>query len=219
MTAAPPAPIALEEFRERQAALAADVAAEGLDGLLVWGQGGSTLDAYGHLFYLANHYPTTLRVNVDIPPYMTGWGNGALVLTADGDSTLVVESPAWERHGVVAEQVRQSWHLYREVPAALREAGLAEGGVGVAGEPYLPLGAWRTIVGELPRARFVPADELVFRRRMRKSAGEIAHLRHASAVGAAILRAMLELAQEGRREQELVAEGYRATCEHGATPG
>ncbi len=88
---APPSPTH-DEIRGRQAALAARVRELGFDGILVWSSCGSGLGAFGDAFYLTNHYSPVPRVNVDIEPFMTGWGQTAVIVTADGDVTLVSEN-------------------------------------------------------------------------------------------------------------------------------
>jgi Xaa-Pro aminopeptidase len=210
--------IAPAEFRERQDRVAADARERGLDGLVIWSACGSGLDAYGNVFYLTNHYSPVPRVSVDIAPFMTGWGHTALVLTADGQSILVVEGPDWRRDLVVADRVRWSRDLYAETAAAIGDAGLARGRLGLVGESYMPLAAWKAIAAAVPGAVFEPADGILFRRRMRKSRAEAELMRQASAVGAEIQNAMLETAAEGRTDNDLVAEGMRVCLERGAVP-
>jgi Xaa-Pro dipeptidase len=212
-----PAPsIAPEEHRARQAAVAADAAERGLDGLLVWSTGGSALDGYADVFYLTNHYPQVPRVTVEIPPFMTGWGQTALVLPASGEPPiLVVEAGDWRRDLVVAERVRDSLDLYSAVGTALREAGLAGGRLGLVGASVMPLTAWRSVEGI---ATFEPADDILQARRMRKSPAEIEMMRHACAVGAEIQNAMLPLAEVGATDNDLARAAYEVCCAFGAVP-
>ncbi len=206
-----------EEFLERQATIADDAAARGLDGLLVWSCCGSALDGYSDVFYLTNHYSQVPRVNISIPGYMTGWGQTALVLPTAGEPpTLVVESGDWRRDLVVAEQVRDSLDLYTEVVATVRDAGLAQGRLGLVGADVMPLAAWQRLREGLPDAHFEPAGDILLRRRMIKSDAEIAMMRHACAVGAEIQNAMLGLATAGATDNDLAAAGLAACCEHGA---
>ena len=214
----PPPPISPSEHRARQAAAASATRDSGLDGLLVWSSCGSSLDSFGNVFYLTNHYSPVPRVNIDIAPFMTGWGHTAVVLRADGELILISENGDYRHDLVVADRVRYSRELYGEVAEALVEAGLSEGRVGLVGASCLPLAAWQVITERVPRARFEPADDALFRLRALKSPAEIAWMRHASAVGCEIQNRMLALAAPGRTDNDLAAEGHRTCFEYGAVP-
>ena len=219
MSVAPrPAPIGAEEFRRRQQAVAGDARDRGWDGLLIWSSCGSALDSFGNVFYLTNHYSPVPRVNVDIPPFMTGWGQTAALVEPDGKVTLVSENPDYRHDLVVADRVRYSRDLYAETAAALVDAGLAGGRVGLAGASCLPLAAWQVLRERLPNAEFEPADDVLFRRRALKSPAERDWMRHACAVGCEIQNRMLALAAPGRTDNDLALEGYRTCCEYGAVP-
>lgn len=215
-----PAPsIGRSEFAARQAAVAGDAAERGLDALLVWSTGGSSLYGCANVLYLANHYSPVPRVVVEIEPFMTGWGQTALVVPASGEPpTLVVEVGDWRRDLVAVDDVRHDHDLYAEVVATLRDAGLAEARVGLVGAPVMPVSAWQTIARALPGLRFEPADDILYARRRIKSDAEIAMMRHACAVGAEIQNAMLPLAEEGRTDNDLARAGYAACCDFGAVP-
>ena len=220
MTPLDPAPaIDAAEYRARQAAVAGDASDRGLDALLVWSTGGSSLDGYANVFYLTNHYTPVPRTVVEIEPFMTGWGQTALVLpTSEEPATLVVEVGDWRRDLVVADRVRHSHDLYGEVRSVLRDAGLERARVGLVGASVMPVSAWQAIMRDLPGLRLEPADDILYARRRIKSPAEIAMMRHASAVGAEIQNAMLSVAAEGRTDNDLAREGYRVCCDHGAVP-
>ena len=91
-----PPPITAEEFAERRVRLARAAADRGLDAVLVWSSGGSTLDAFGDVFYLTNHYPVEPR-GADWPPHWTGFGHSAMVIESDASSVLLVGPPDWRR--------------------------------------------------------------------------------------------------------------------------
>src|SRR4051794_33074418 len=190
-SAGPPPGIEAAEFRARQRALARRLEERGLDAALVWSSCGSALDAFGHVFYLTNHYTPVPRVNVDIPPFMTGWGQTAVVVDADGRTTLVSENGDIRHDLIVHDELRYSRDVYGECVAAVRGAGLGEGRIGLVGASCLPLAAWQVISEALPAARFEPADDILFRHRARKSAAEISFMRHASLIGCEIQNRML----------------------------
>jgi Xaa-Pro aminopeptidase len=214
-----PAPITPDEYRERQRAVAGDARERDLDGLLVWSACGSALDGYANVFYLTNHYSQVPRVDLNIAPVMTGWGHTAFVIPVDGaPPVLVVESGDWRRDLVVAERVSESHDLHGEVVRAVRDAGLASGRIGLVGAPVMPLAAWQRISAALPGARFEPADEILLARRMRKSQAEVALMRHASTVGAAMQNAMHEAVGVGATDNDLARVAYGVCCDHGAVP-
>jgi Xaa-Pro aminopeptidase len=208
MTLTPPPPVPRDEYRQRQLAVAGDIARRGLDGLLVWSSCGSALDA--NAFYLTNHNSPVPRVNVDIMPFMTGWGQTAVVITAAGDTILVSENGDIRDDLIVTGTLMYSRDVYGEVVAALRAAGLAEARIGLAGA------SWQRIQEALPQLRVEPADDVLFRHRMLKSHAEIALMRHASEIGCEIQNAMLRRAEPGARDLDLAVEGMSTCLEHGA---
>jgi Xaa-Pro aminopeptidase len=105
-----------------------------------------------------------------------------------------------------------------EVALAVREAGLEDARVGIVGASYLPLAAWRVIRQELPHMRVEFADDILFRRRMRKSAAEIELMKAASRTACEIQNAMLTIAAEGRTDADLARAGHVVCLDSGAVP-
>jgi Xaa-Pro aminopeptidase len=141
-----------------------------------------------------------------------------VVLPADGAASLVVESQDWRRDLVECDAVRDSHDLYGEVARTLVDAGLAGKRLGLIGGAVLPLRGWERIDEATPDTAWEPADSLLQALRMRKSPAEIAMMRHANAVGAAIQVAMLSAAEPGRTDADLVRRGLDVCLEHGAVP-
>jgi Xaa-Pro aminopeptidase len=212
-----PAPIPASEFAQRRECVRGDAAAAGLDGLLVWSIGGSRLDGFGDVFYLTNHYSTESRTQ-DVPTMMSGFGHAAVVLPADGEACLLVEKPDWRHDLVAIDDVRSDDDLYQLVIDVLGERGLTEGRVGIAREDFLPLTLYRAIRAAYPKLELVPANRMVELRRMVKSPGEMALMRHASAVSVEIMTAMLEQADVGRTDGDLAIAGFTTATRHGAAP-
>lgn len=205
-----------EEYAQRRDALRADARDAGLDGLLAWSTGGGTLDRFASVFYLANHYQP--QVMSPDGPFWTGFAQAAVVLPLDAPAVLVVDQPDWRTDLVEIDEVRVSRDVYAGVAAALRDAGLGRGCVGLTDEGRMGVAALRALESALPDATFPRADEIMMRRRVRKSLAELDMLRHASAVSVEIMNAMLGEAAEGRTDADLVAAGYRAACRLGAQP-
>jgi Xaa-Pro aminopeptidase len=219
MIASGPAPIAAEEFARRRRAAASLAARRGLDALLVWSSGGSTLDAFGDVFYLTNHYAIEPR-GADWPPHWTGFGHCALVLDADAGAraTLLVGPPDWRRDLVHVDEVLDRRDVYALVADTLAERGLQSGRIGVARAQLLPLPLYLALRERFPKLQLVPADDLVESLRIVKSPAEIALMRHAQDVSVAVMSAMLAAAEPGRTDGDLAAIGFSAATARGATP-
>jgi Xaa-Pro aminopeptidase len=205
------------EYAQRRAAVRMAIQGSGLDGILAWSSGGSTLDRYGSVFYLTNHYDAG-NVFPDVRPLFTGFGMAALVLPANGESILVVNQPDWRDDLVMADRVWVRRDLYGGVVEALQACGLEHGTVGLTDEERMTVTAIRAIEAALPEASFVRADELLMSQRMIKSPAEIEMMRYASAVSVALVDAMFAEVAPGRTDADLAAAGYAAAARLGATP-
>lgn len=192
------------EYPERRARAAARARELGHRGLIVWSRGGATYDNFGDVLYLTNHYGPFPWIN-DKPPLWTGRSHSAVVLTADGASELCVEIPDWREDLVSAEAVHVDRNLYRGVAEVVRRHGLDEGDVGIVGLEAMPAAAYRYLAGELPKATFHDADDLVMELRIPKSDAEVAMLRYSAKVGAAITQTMMERIVEGVTDGQVVA--------------
>ena len=202
----------------RRDAARADARAAGLDGLLVWSMGGSTLDRYANVFYLTNHYDPG-NVYPDVPPYFTGFGQATVVLPVDGPAILVVNQPDWRDDLVECDEVRVSRDLYAGAVRAVRDSGLERGRLGLTDEERTSVTAYKELVKGLPGATLERADELLMRRRRVKSPAELEMLRYASAVSVEMMNAMMETAAvEGRTDGDVAAAAYGVACRLGAQP-
>jgi Xaa-Pro dipeptidase len=212
-----PDPIAAEEYAGRRTLAAAAAAARGLDAILVWSAGGSTLDAFGDVFYLTSHYPVEPK-SWDRRPFWTGFGRAAVVLLADGDAALLVGPPDWRTDLVKIDDVRSGRDLYALVVRYLREKGLSSGRVGIVRQEIFPLPLFHEIRAELPTLELVGADDLIENLRVAKSPAEIVWMRHASRVAVEMMNNMLGAAEVGRTDADLAAIGFETAGRHGATP-
>ena len=99
-------PISDEEFAARRTAVLAAAEARGLDGLLVCGRGGGTLDRYANVFYLTNFYSAFPYIP-DHPGHWRGRAHSYLVLPRRG--------PARPQTALIAS-ARSSSPLYSARP-------------------------------------------------------------------------------------------------------
>ena len=205
------------EFAIRRQAAREAAQREGLDGLLAWSMGGSTLDRYSNVFYLTNHYDSG-NVFPDTEGLYQGFGMTAVVMPVDGPAILVVNQPDWRTDLVECDEVRVCRYLYDGVAEALRDAGLAEGRVGLTDDERIPARAYRVVAAGVPECELVAADELMMSLRVVKSPAEIAMMRHASAVSVEMMNAMMRASVPGATDGDVVAAGLAAGAPLGAHP-
>jgi Xaa-Pro aminopeptidase len=205
------------EFAQRRDAARAAARERGLDGLLAWSMGGSTLDRYANVFYLTNHYDSG-NVFPDTHGLYQGFGMAAVVLPVDGEAILLVNQPDWRTDLVECDDVRVCRFLYDGVGQALADAGLAHGRVGLVDEERLPVRAHAAVRAAAPGVELVPCDELLMALRVVKSPAEIELMRHSSAVSVQMMTAMMEASVVGATDADVVAAGFAAGAPHGAHP-
>ena len=195
-----------EEFDARLAALRAEMAAIGLDTLL--------LSAPENIFYLTG---------------LDHWGYFAphiLIVPSDAEMILVaraMERTTVERHirNAHFEAHPDSETAASRAASALKDCGLARGRIGVeTWSSGLSAGAAETLKTACPAVRWTDASGMADRLRMVKSAAEQQIMREAARVSDAAARAAIEAARAGRSEREAAAECCRAMIASGGTyPG
>jgi Xaa-Pro aminopeptidase len=206
--------IPVEEYATRRSRAVELARERGLDGLLVWSLGGSTLDSFGDVFYLTNHYSPEPK-GLDRAG-RRGFGHAAVVLPVEGDPALLVNFQS--RPDLVAiEEIRSSGDLYALARECLVDKSLTKGRLGVVREQFLPLPVYRELCAALPELELVDAQDILDGLRIRKSEAEVAMMRRAQSVGAEMMNAMLSEAAVGRTDADLAAAGYRAGVARGAT--
>jgi Xaa-Pro aminopeptidase len=206
--------ITLEEFTKRQERARRAAAEAGFDALLVVSRGGGSADRYANVLYLANFY-SSFPFIPDRQPDWSARAHPMLLLPTSGSATLIVDMPVREAE-IPVENIVKADHVVPAVVQVLKSAGLDGKKVGVAGADALPWAVFRQIEQELPKVRFVPADELLDRQRAVKSPAEIAILRRASAIGSDAIEAMMEFAEAGRTHGEVMGVGMATLAREGA---
>ena len=165
---------------ERQSALRAALAAEGLDGLLI------------------THLPNVR--------YLTGFSGSAALLLVHADSTVLVtdfryaaQAPAEAGEAATVEVDQRSvWDRLGRVLA-----GLPQGSIGIEARALTVKDAER--VAGLTRSRVVPTSDLVERLRAVKSPEEVAAIRTAAELAQDALAEAVPAIRVGRSELEIAA--------------
>jgi Xaa-Pro aminopeptidase len=203
-----------QEFRERQEKVRKAAAEAGLDAVVVYSRGGAFMDMSQDVLYLTNHYSQQ--------PYMgdeAGVGSarshGVVIVPVEGETTVVVDIPWWRRDLVVADQVRPSIDVTGTTVAAIKDAGLQNGRLGVVGSSYMTAAAWLGLADGLPDAQLIRVDLLVEKIRVIKSPAELLLIRRACELGNATLEALIDAVVEGATEAEAVGEASRVLLRGG----
>ncbi len=203
------------EFAERRRKLAELAHARDLSAVLVWSKGGGTVDLYGPVFYLSNHYTQFPQI-ADRPPSWTGRAHAALVLPTDGPATLISDIPDYREDLVAIDDVRVGMNVPELAAQVVREKRLDSCRIGLVARDYMLAGAYQDLVRALPGVEWVPAEDLFERVRCVKSPNEIRIIRKACEIGSTVCTTLMEAVQPGRTEAEAMAEAlYVLTREGG----
>ena len=185
-----------------------------------WQRPGSTrLLAFG-----SHHWPWAVRWLAD---HQSGFfssspadekGYSALLLPVAGAPILLIDQRALPGE-LAVEDARTVESIVAGLAAAIRELGLVGKRVGIVGEGAM-LERHRREVEDLlgERSALEPADRVVEPLMRVKSAAELDCLRYSSAVGSAWMKTMMEAAEPGRTEADLVAAGLPVLVAAGGFP-
>ena len=209
--------VTAEEFRDRQRRATEAAAERGLDALVVWARGGTSVDFYGDVLYLSNHH-SPFPPNQDTPRWSARSYSG-LVLPVSGEPPLVVDLPEFEADAIHVDDIRSTLHVPQGLAQALRDRGVDGGRLGLSGRDTLLVSQHRLIEAELGHGMsFEPADDILERMRMVKSPAELELIRRAADVGIGWMRTMMEAVEPGRTEGEVIGEGLRYLAANGGFP-
>lgn len=187
---------------------------EGLDGLLVLGRGGGTLDRHGNLMYLTQYY-TSFPTIADVSGEWASRGYGAALLTPNAEVILAIDVVGIELDDVVATDVHCSEDVIGAVIERIRSQWPRRCRIGLVGWDVLTALQWIRLHDALPGVQFVQAEATVEDLRLVKSASEQSVLRKSASVGLRAIRAMTEAVEVGRTEAEIAGVGAKAIVEEG----
>lgn len=206
--------IAAAEFAQRRAR-ALDLARRaGMDGLIVCGRGGGTLDRYGDVLYLTNHY-SSFPFIPDLPGAWTGRSHSFFVLPLDDDPALVTDTPYVEAVRLPADQIIVTDFVTEALVAVIRRKKLDRARLGLAGGDTLPYSMGKTLEAAAPAMTLEPADSILSTLRAVKSEAEIGKLRNAARVGSRMIEAMMEAAVPAATHGDIVAAGSALLIKNG----
>jgi Xaa-Pro aminopeptidase len=207
--------ISQQEFADRRRRLVELAHARDLKGILVWSKGGGTVDLYGPIFYLTNHYTQFPQI-ADRPPWWAGRAHAALVLPAEGPPTLISDIPDYRADLVAIEDVRVGINIPGLTGEVMREKRLDSGRLGLVARDYMLAGAYQDLLKALPDVVWVPSEDLFEQVRRVKSPNEIKLIRKACEIGSKACATLMEAVQPDWTEAEAMAEAlYVLTREGG----
>jgi len=199
--------IPAKEFSERRTRAISKARELDLAGLLVCAKGGASLDRYGDVMYLTNHYSSFPYIP-DFPGLWTGRGHSFLIMPVGDEPTLVVDIPSTESIQMPADRIVYVTEVIEKTAELLKKA-FPKGRVGLIGGDAIPATISNAFEAAVPDVTWVPADKITAGLRMHKSPAEIEKLRAASALGSRMIAAMMEAAQPGATHGDIVAAGMQ----------
>jgi Xaa-Pro aminopeptidase len=195
------------EFGERRSRAARAARDAGYDALLVAGRSGGTLDNMGNVHWLTRHYFAPPAV-----PPTTVWvaqGQDYVILDADGRAALICSDV---NDSPVLDDVRTGFDVEQLLVDALRDFGLEQARVGLAGSQVMGASVGWRVSRELPGLSFEPCDLLMARLRLTLSEAECDMVRQSTRVGCEVLTAALSAAHVGATDGDLVAAGWQVAA-------
>ena len=191
-----------EEYQGRLEIVRQQIAQQGLDALVIYGDN----YAYADLCYLTNYFPK-VRGGIGIIPRS---GSISLLLNIGSRDVPFAKSLTW------VDDVRASGQLGRDGAEVLKEKGLAQAKVGLVDSGKgMPLPQLEELKESLPQVQWQPSHSMLQPMRLQKSAKELAALREAGRVLNEICDGAREFINPGRKEYEIVADIDRLARDKG----
>lgn len=204
------------EFADRRRRTQEMAKQMGLDALVVWSRSGHAVEAYGDLYYLTNF--VSLFPCVPDRATWSSRGHGALVLPVDGDAILITDYLDDPEDRVKVADVRLCIDLAAGVADVLRETGLLDKRLGMAGMMSYLVSAHKRMEARAGQTiDFVDADAILDRLRLIKSPAEIDHMRWSAGVGVKWMDATMAAVVEGNTEGDAVGAGLKVLAANGGT--
>jgi len=180
------------EFKARLREALGQMAQQGLDALVIYGDNWS----YADLCYLTNYFPK-VRGGIGVIPRN---GPVTLLLNIGSRDVPFAKTLTW------VEDLRASNLLGRDGAELLKEKNLDHANVGLVDSGRgLPLPHLEELKSGLPQVHWHPCHTMFEQMRLRKSARELAVLRTAACLLQEIFQESGTIIQNGKKEYEVVA--------------
>ena len=197
-----------EEMERRYARAREEMDRRGMDALFVSGE-------ENFQYFAGTTASTALHASLTRP--------SVFILPRDGEPIVITQGEDNLALGSYLTDVRGYADLFEfpraVVVQALRDAGTAEGSVGVElGQEQrlgMPAGAYQSLTSALPDVLFVDAADVIVKLRMVKSEEELAYIRQAGEVTARARQRLFGMIRPGLTEREAVRLMRRLILEEG----
>jgi Xaa-Pro aminopeptidase len=192
-----------EEYQRRLESVRQQMARQGLDALVIYGDNYN----YADLCYITNYFPK-VRGGIGIIPR---GGPISLLLNIGSRDVPFAKSLTW------VDDVRASGQVGRDGAEILKQKGFGQAKVGLmdSGKGF-PLPQLEEMKESLPQVEWQPSHSMLQQMRLQKSARELAALREAGRVINEICDEAREFIKQGRKEYEIVADIDRLARDKGA---
>jgi len=206
-----------DEFAARRKAAVRKAAEQGFDALLVWSRSGSSVEAYGDVYYLTNFHSLFPLV-----PDTQRWasrGHSALILPVDGDPVLLTDYHDDPEDRVKVTDIRTVADLTTGTVDVLKEMGLLDKKIGLVGRQSFLVSALKRMQEAAGNQwlNLEPADDILDHLRLIKTPAEMDLLRHAAQVGTMWMNATMDAIVEGNTEGDAVGAGLQVLAANGGT--
>lgn len=205
-------PVSASEFEARRERVKEMLAANGLGAMLAFGS--SFYDRPGPVAYLSGHYPPF--PNSPFGAGARGLGYACLIIPTTSPPVLLVDARGYRSDLVDLRDVRAGNDLVASLVSLLRERGLLESELGIAGSDILPYAFIRDVRQAAPDLELRNLEPSLHLVRAIKSPAEQAALRAAAEIAGIGLRAAVDAIHPAATEQAVCAAGTAAALAAGA---
>ena len=196
--------LSLEDKDRRYSLVKERMAAQGLDGLIVLGNGQITQK--GYVKYFTNYRSMLYNIVVIFP--------------IQGEVRLLVPSPVQEYWGGILSWIKnvqeQLPNLNESLSRSLQEMGLSKGRLGLINTKIMSADTYLSLTRDFPDASMVDATPILDEIRMIKSRGEQELVRTAANLADLSFKVLSEILRPGLSEREIVAQVDQALISGGA---
>ena len=204
-----------QEYQHRQSLLCQALADRGLKGVVVVSRGGYTYDRAYDVLYLTGYYQSYVYMPANVP-HWSGRGHTALVMNADGRTTLCVSTPDSRKNGTRVDDIAFGGDFDATLAGAMAALDLGDGPVGLIGSDVLPSCNWRRLAAQCPDVRWEDVDDAIAALKLIKSDAEQECIRTVCAVNRRAVDAFRQTLRPGVTEAEAVAAAYAVAAREGA---
>jgi Xaa-Pro dipeptidase len=197
-----------DEFLRRKETTLQHMKEAQLDALVAFS---SYQEREGHVCYLCNHH-------ISFPDGMShiGLGHAAYVLYADGAGFLLAPLGYQPEKVVQVDAARIGANLVSELTKILKERGVDDRQIGLAGLDVIPAEYHMRLTRELSSAQFTDANAVLEDQRLIKSPAEVEMLRAAGRVAGIGLQAGMAAVKAGVTQHDVEMAVRKAAMQAGA---